>query len=213
MHGRIAALNAAGRRRRTSIPERAFCDDGVETSIHLASHGDGGKPAPIAALFLGESRQRDVGGKPWSLRPVTPELDPCSAGRSVLRATTNVARAQAGSRDDSAVGYIAALPPDGTLGPLVTWRLRKRVGNCRDEKTVTATFPPIWTPPAGRSWRTPGYWTSLTNTYNATIARCRGAGLYVGHVPGLPSAQSRGQTLEERNANLRTRWLQLRHFR
>jgi predicted RNase H-like HicB family nuclease len=39
-------------------------------------------------------------------------------------------------------------------------------------------------------------------TYTAVIERCPDTGLYVGYVPGLPGAQSQGETIEELNQNL-----------
>ena len=41
------------------------------------------------------------------------------------------------------------------------------------------------------------------DTNAAVIERCRDTGLYVGYVPGFPSAHSQGKTLDELNANLR----------
>jgi predicted RNase H-like HicB family nuclease len=40
-------------------------------------------------------------------------------------------------------------------------------------------------------------------TYVAAIEKCSETGLYVGYVPGLPSAHSQGQTMEELNENLK----------
>ena len=41
------------------------------------------------------------------------------------------------------------------------------------------------------------------NAYTAVIEHCPQTKLYVGYVPGFPSAHSRGATLDELHANLR----------
>lgn len=43
----------------------------------------------------------------------------------------------------------------------------------------------------------------MANTYTAVVEHCPETGLYVGYVPGFPSAHSQGETLEELNENLR----------
>lgn len=39
-------------------------------------------------------------------------------------------------------------------------------------------------------------------SYTAVIEKCSETGLYVGYVPGFPSAQSQGETLDELHENL-----------
>lgn len=40
-------------------------------------------------------------------------------------------------------------------------------------------------------------------SYTAVIEKCMDTGLYVGYVPGFPSAHSQGETFEELNENLK----------
>jgi predicted RNase H-like HicB family nuclease len=40
-------------------------------------------------------------------------------------------------------------------------------------------------------------------TYTAVVERCPETGIYVGYVPGFPSAHSQGDTLDELHENLR----------
>jgi len=40
-------------------------------------------------------------------------------------------------------------------------------------------------------------------TYTAIIERCPDTGLYVGYVPGFPSADTQAATLDELNINLK----------
>ena len=40
-------------------------------------------------------------------------------------------------------------------------------------------------------------------TFTAVVEHCPDTGLYVGYVPGFPSAHSQGETLEELNGNLK----------
>jgi predicted RNase H-like HicB family nuclease len=40
-------------------------------------------------------------------------------------------------------------------------------------------------------------------TYTAVVERCPDTGLYVGYVPGFPSAHTQAQTLDELNRNLK----------
>ena len=39
--------------------------------------------------------------------------------------------------------------------------------------------------------------------FTAVIEKCKSTGLYVGYIPGLPGANSQGETLEELNSNLK----------
>lgn len=39
-------------------------------------------------------------------------------------------------------------------------------------------------------------------SYTAIVERCRDTGLYVGYIPGFPSAHSQAETMDELNRNL-----------
>jgi predicted RNase H-like HicB family nuclease len=41
------------------------------------------------------------------------------------------------------------------------------------------------------------------NVYTAIIGKCHDTGLYVGFIPGFPSAHSQAESLDELNQNLR----------
>ncbi len=47
------------------------------------------------------------------------------------------------------------------------------------------------------------YSNPRSRSHTAVVERCPDTKLYVGYIPGLPGAQSQGETLEELNDNLK----------